>query len=176
MMTTARDIISGAYRRLGLLPLGADLDPDRAAAGLAAYNDMLSAWAADGIFPGGPNPPIQIADGAFSGGDFLDGVMTDTAGTYPPYGPGDTATPPAPAALVSSLGDAFPFLPQFAEGAKAILAVELASASGIEAQPSTQKRAQKAFAALLAYYVIAPGAGQDTGLTWMPSLRRYSFR
>ena len=26
-MTTARDIIAGAYRRLGLLPLGADLDP-----------------------------------------------------------------------------------------------------------------------------------------------------
>ena len=26
-MTTARDIITGAYQRLGLLPLGADLDP-----------------------------------------------------------------------------------------------------------------------------------------------------
>ncbi len=54
-MTTARDIISGAYYRLGLLPLGADLDPERAGAGLSAYNDMLDAWAADGIFPGGPN-------------------------------------------------------------------------------------------------------------------------
>jgi hypothetical protein len=62
------------------------------------------------------------------------------------------------------------------EGAKAILAVELASASGVEAQPSTQKRAQKAYAALLAYYVIAPRASQDTGLTWMPGLRRYGFR
>ena len=51
-MTTALDIIAGAYQRLGLLPLGADLDPGRAAAGLAAYNDMLNAWAADGIFPG----------------------------------------------------------------------------------------------------------------------------
>jgi hypothetical protein len=153
MMTAARDIISGAYRRLGLLPLGADLDPERAAAGLAAYNDMLNAWAADGIFPGGPNPPVQHTDGT-----------------------GDIPAPPAPAPLAFSLGDAFPFLPQFTEGAKAILAMELASASGIEAQPSTQKRAQKAYAALLAYYVIAPGAGQDIGLTWMPSLRRYGFR
>ena len=50
-MTTARDIISGAYCRLGLLPLGADLDPERAQAGLSAYNDMLDAWAADGSFP-----------------------------------------------------------------------------------------------------------------------------
>jgi hypothetical protein len=175
MMTTARDVISGAYQRLGLLPLGADLDPDRAAAGLAMYNDMLNAWAMDGIFPGGPNPPIQTAGGLFTDA-FIDGVTADMAGTFPPFGPGDTSTPPVPAAFSFGLDDAFPLLPQFAEGAKAILAAELASASGIEAQPSTQKRAQKAYAALLAYFVIAPRAGQDTGLTWMPSLRRYGFR
>ncbi len=173
-MTTARDIISGAYRRLGLLPLGADLDPDRANAGLCAYNDMLNAWAADGIFPGGPYPPIQQTDG-ISGGGFIDG-NTANAGGYPPYGPGDASTPPAPVALAFGLNDAFPLLPQFEEGAKAILAVELASASGIEALPSTQKRAQRAHQALLAYYVVAPRAGQDIGLTWMPSLRRYGFR
>jgi hypothetical protein len=139
-MTTARDIIAGAYQRLGLLPLGADLDPGRAAAGLAAYNDMLNAWAADGIFPGGPSAP--------------------SSGT----------------ALSYSLDDAFPLAPQFVEGAKALLAVELAPQSGIEPQPSLQERARKSRAALLAYYVIAPNAGQDTGLTWTPSLRRYGFR
>ncbi len=175
-MATARDIVAGAYRRLGLLPLGADLDPGRAEAGLAAYNDMLNAWAADGIFPGGPYPPIQQTDGFDASGDFIDDDVSDTAGAYPPYGPSDTATPPASAALSFSLDDAFPLLPQFVEGAKAILAVELASASGIEASASTQKRAEKAYAALLAYYVIAPRAGQDIGLTWMPSLRRYGFR
>ena len=175
-MTTARDIIAGAYQRLGLLPLGADLDPDRTAAGLAAYNDMLNAWAADGIFPGGPYPPSQDQDGLIFAGDFIDGVVTDTAGTYPPYGPSDSSAPSASAALSYSLDDAFPLLPQFVEGAKAILAVELASASGMEPLPSTQKRAEKAYAALLAYYVIAPRAGQDIGLTWMPSLRRYGFR
>jgi hypothetical protein len=148
-MATARDVIAGAYRRLGLLPLGSDLDPGRAEAGLAAYNDMLNAWAADGLFPGGPNPPSQ---------DLNDFFFT------------------APATLSFGLDDAFPFLPQFVEGAKALLAVELASASGIEALASTQKRAEKAYAALLAYYVIAPRAGQDIGLTWMPSLRRYGFR
>ncbi len=62
-MTIARDIITGAYQRLGLLPLGANLDPDRAAAGLATYNDMLNAWGANGIFPGGPHPAIHHADG-----------------------------------------------------------------------------------------------------------------
>jgi hypothetical protein len=139
-MTTALDIIAGAYQRLGLLPLGADLDPDRAAAGLAAYNDMLNAWAADGIFPGEPSAPSSGS------------------------------------ALSYSLDDAFPLAPQFVEGAKALLAVELAPQSGIEPQPSLQERAQKSLRALLAYYVIAPDAGQDTGLTWMPSLRRYGLR
>jgi hypothetical protein len=175
-MITARDIIAGAYRRLGLLPLGSDLDPERAAAGLATYNDMLNAWAADGIFPGGPNPPLPETDGIYLSGDFINGDVTDCSGAYPPYGPGGTATPPHPAPLSYGLNDPFPLLSQFIEGAKAILAVELASASGIEAQASTQKRAQKAYAALLAYYVIAPQASQDTGLTWMPSLRRYGFR
>ena len=139
-MTTARDIIVGAYQRLGLLPLGSDLDPDRTAAGLAAYNDMLNAWAADGIFPGGPSAPSSGS------------------------------------ALSYSLDDAFPFAPQFVEGAKALLAVELAPQSGIEPLASTQRHAEKAYAALLAYHVIAPAADQDTGLTWMPSLRRYGLR
>jgi hypothetical protein len=173
-MTTARDIIAGAYQRLGLLPLGSDLDPDRTAAGLAAYNGMLNAWAADGIFPGGPNAPSLGLDD--HKGDLINGAVTGSPGAYPPYGPSDTSTPPAPAALSFGLDDAFPFLAQFDEGAKAILAVELASASGIEPLPSTQKRAEKAYAALLAYYVVAPRAGQDIGLTWMPSLRRYGFR
>lgn len=175
-MTTARDIIAGAYQRLGLLPLGADLDPDRAAAGLATYNDMLNAWAADGVFPGGPYPPIQQTDGFYADGDFIDGSIEITGGAYPPYGPSDSSTPPGGAALSYGLDDDFPFAPQFVEGTKALLALELAPQSGLEPQPSLQKRAQKARDALLAYYVIAPNAGQDTGVTWMPSLRRYGFR
>ncbi len=175
-MASARDIITGAYHRLGLLPLGSNLDPGRAEAGLAAYNDMLNAWAADGIFPGGPNPPSQDLDDVFFTSDSNDDVISGAAGAYPPYGPSDAATPPAAAAQSFGLNDAFPLPSQFVEGAKAILAVELASASGIEALASTQKRAQKAYAALLAYYVVAPRAGQDIGLTWMPSLRRYGFR
>jgi hypothetical protein len=175
-MTTARDIIAGAYRRLGLLPLGADLDPGRAAAGLAMYNDMLNAWAADGVFPGGPSLPTQNTDGVFLGDDFIDGNVMDSAGGYPPYGPSDTSSPPNPAPLSYGFDDAFPFLAQFLEGAKAMLAVELASGSGVEPLPSLQKRAQNAYQALLAYYVVAPQASQDIGLTWSPSLRRYGFR
>ncbi len=97
-------------------------------------------------------------------------------GGFPPYGPSDASTPPNPAPLSPSLNASFPFPASFVEGAKALLAVELASASGMEPLPSTQKRARTAYAAMLAYYVVSPRAGQDTGLAWMPSLRRYGFR
>ncbi|MFT4078685.1 hypothetical protein [Rhodomicrobium sp.] len=129
-MTTARDVITGAYRRLGLLPLGANLDPARAVAGLQAYGGMLAAWAADGIVAGNVTP--ETAD----------------------------------------LDDDFPLPPCFVEGAKALLAVELASESGIEAQPSIQSRAKKAYAAMLAAFVAAPEASQDRALTALPSQRR----
>jgi hypothetical protein len=170
-MATGRDIITGAYRKLGLLPLGANLDPDRAVAGLAAYNDMLNAWAADGIVPEAPYPPAA-ADPV--GGDFINGGVGGVA--YPPYGPGDASTPSPASALSLTFDDPFPFPAQFEEGAKAMLAVELASQSGIEPLPSIEKRARKAHEALLAYFVIAPRAGQDKAVTWMPSLRRNSSR
>ena len=94
-MTTARDIIAGAYRRLGLLPLGSDLDPDRAAAGLCAYNDMMNAWAADGIFPGGPTPRFGNRRLLFQR-RFYQWRHGADAGAYPPYGPSDTSRPPNP--------------------------------------------------------------------------------
>jgi hypothetical protein len=175
-MTTARDIVAGAYYRLGLLPLGAGIDPDRAAAGLSAYNDMLDAWAADGIFPGGPCPPVAETDGIVPSGDFAGGDIVGSAGGFPPYGPSDASTPPNLEPLSQNLNSQFPFPASFVEGAKALLAVELAPASGLEPLPSTQKRARTAYTAMLAYYVVSPRAGHDTGLAWMPSLRRYGFR
>ncbi len=142
-MTVARDIITGAYRRLGLLPLGADLDPERTAAGLSAYNDMLNAWAADGIFPGGPYPPIQQADGFNASGDFIDGSIALTGGAYPPFGPSDTSTPPSGSELSYGLDDAFPFLPQFIAGAKAMLAVELARRAESNRSPRSRNAPRK---------------------------------
>jgi hypothetical protein len=173
-MTTTRDIVAGAYRKLGLLPLGANLDPDRTAAGLAAYNGMLNAWAAEGIFPGAPPPPLQPFGDENVCGNFINGGGPSSAAGFPPYGPSDGSAPPSSAALSFGLDDPFPFPAAFVEGAKAMLAVELAPESGIEPQPSIQNRAEKARQAMLAYYVIAPRAGQDP--TWMPSLHRLRLR
>jgi hypothetical protein len=137
---------------------------------------MLNAWAADGIFPGGPAEPSVETDGVFVSSDFGDGDIAELSGSFPPYGPNDASSAPNPSTLDEDLSDTFPFPVTFAEGAKALLAVELASASGLEPLPSTQKRAQTAYMAMLAYYVVSPRAGQDLGLAWAPSLRRYGFR
>jgi hypothetical protein len=78
--------------------------------------------------------------------------------------------------LSYQLTDPFPFASQFVEGAKDILASILAAESGLEPLPSVQQRARDAKRALLAFYVIAPNAGQDPGAVWDPSERRYGFR
>jgi len=131
-MATMRDVITGAYARLGLLPLGQNLDPDRAAAGLAALNDLFASWTAQGVAIGIPSS-LQLSDD-------------------------------------------FPLDPQHLQGVKAMLAVQLASNSGIEALASVQREAKRSWDAILAQYVTAPNADRDDGLTWLPSLRRYGFR
>tara|TARA_R110002020_G_scaffold91693_2_gene222621 strand:+ start:3272 stop:3976 length:705 start_codon:yes stop_codon:yes gene_type:complete len=47
-MTTARDIIKSALRKIQVLGKGASLDSDEAQDGLEALNDMLAIWSAEG--------------------------------------------------------------------------------------------------------------------------------
>lgn len=48
-MTTVRDIIETALRHIGVVALDDPMNADEAAGGLTAFNNMLSAWALDGI-------------------------------------------------------------------------------------------------------------------------------
>ena len=48
-MTTVRDIVEGSLRLIGVVALDEAATADEAATGLVAYNDMISAWALDGI-------------------------------------------------------------------------------------------------------------------------------
>lgn len=127
-MATVRDVVQGAYARLGLLPLGQNLDPDRAIQGLEAFSDMLSSWEAHGL----------------------------DIGFLSPLG----------------LSDDFPLDARHVQGVKALLAVQLASNSGVEALPAVQNEAKRGWNAILAQYIPAPEADQDRGLTCLPSQRR----
>ncbi|MGO9172004.1 MAG: hypothetical protein ACLP7P_08580 [Rhodomicrobium sp.] len=163
-MGTVRDAIVSAYRRLGLLAPGEDLDPNRALAGLEMFNDMLASFQAEGsTIPA----PASLAPGSFD-----NAFINDAFGcvTTPETGVAQNLTPPY------GLNDAFPMALQFRQSVVAMLAVQVASESGIEAPATVQRAAAKGWKAILAYYVQAPDAQQDPGLTWMPSLRRYGFR
>jgi hypothetical protein len=48
-MSTVRDLIDRAYRRIGEIGFGQALTPERADHGLNCLNDMCSGWAADGV-------------------------------------------------------------------------------------------------------------------------------
>jgi hypothetical protein len=131
-MTTMRDVVAGAYRRLGLVPLGQNLDAARAAAGMEALNDLIASWAAQGIAIG--------------------------------------------VALPLSLSDNWPLDPMHVQGVKAILAVALASNSGIEASPSVQREAKAGWTTLASQYLATPEAAEDQGLIWLSSLRRQGLQ
>jgi hypothetical protein len=48
-MTTVRDIIQTAFRDIGVVAQDDAMTDDQGAAGLTKFNNMLSAWALDGI-------------------------------------------------------------------------------------------------------------------------------
>lgn len=48
-MTTVRDIVERAHRKIGVAPLDEPLTAEMADNGLDAFNEMLSAWVLDGI-------------------------------------------------------------------------------------------------------------------------------
>jgi hypothetical protein len=163
-MSTVQDLITVAYRRLGLIPPGDTLDVDRALAGLELFNDMIASWQSEGSTIAAP---AALAVGSFDTAFINDGIGTQTV---PETGVAmDLAAPYA-------LTDPFPMDPMFFRGVAAMLAVDLAPENGIEATATLQKQAEKAWHAILAYYIQAPDAQTDPALAWAPSLRRYGFR
>jgi hypothetical protein len=147
MTATVRDIVTAAYRRLGLVTPGEDLDADRALAGLELFNDLIASLQAEGSTAAAP---------ANLGSDTIAeaGVAQDLT---PPY----------------ALNDAFPMDASLARGIKALLATAIAPEAGMEAPATVQREAERGRKAILAAYIAAPAAQQDAALTWAPSLRRH---
>ncbi len=163
-MATVRDVIAGAYRRLGLLAPGEDIDPDRVMAGLEMFNDLLASLQAEGS----TDPaPVALSAGNFDSGLTNDGIGSQST---PETGIAMDLTPPY------GLNDMFPLADKHVQGVKALLAVQLAPECGQEASATIQRAAERGRKLIIADYVKAPASQQDPGLTWMPSLRRYGFR
>ena len=48
-MTTVRDVIERAYRKIGVVAMDEPMDAEQGSAGLSAFNEMVSAWALSGV-------------------------------------------------------------------------------------------------------------------------------
>lgn len=48
-MTTVRDIIERAYRKIGVVAIDEPMSAEQASEGLSAFNEMVSAWALAGV-------------------------------------------------------------------------------------------------------------------------------
>lgn len=72
-----------------------------------------------------------------------------------------------------TLDDSFPFGAQHVQAAKALLAVQLAPASGVDVPTAVEREANRGWNALLAGVTGAPEAKSDLALTHLPSQRRH---
>src|SRR5271165_3236850 len=157
-MTTVRDVITGAFGRLGLLPVNTTLDPDRAALGLTIFTDLVNELQAEGVAVSGPIAPnAQYAAPAQN--------------NFIPGGPFNSTTPFPDNPQTFTLASPFPFPSWAVNGFKNMLAVQLADDTGVEADPRLEKRAAKAHAAMLAYFLEAPLSQFDYAITKTPSHR-----
>lgn len=157
-MASVREIISDAYSRLGLLAVGQNLDPDRAAEGLRYYNNLINELAMEGIAPGGPAAPKAH-------------YLGTPQNTFPPHGPDNTVTPLIDSPLTAALAGTFPFPSFFISGFKSLLALEISDGAGVEPGNLTIAKAKQCRSALLSYYIVSPVASVDQALTRMPSER-----
>jgi hypothetical protein len=50
-MATVQDIVTRAYRKIGIVAIDEDLNADMAQEGLDAFNEMVMAWELQGVVP-----------------------------------------------------------------------------------------------------------------------------
>jgi hypothetical protein len=156
MTILCSDIVVGAYRRLGLLPLGMTLTTDRANEGITAFNDVLYALQSEAT-----TEPTPLA---LSGGDVINGAYSSAAST-PNLGILYDLTMP----YVSS--SVFPLDAQYSSGMKALTAMELADLNGMQVPKHVQQAAGKCRRMLLGDYIRPILAQQDPIFPLMPSMR-----
>ncbi len=89
-MTTARDIVKGALKSIGVTAGDEEPSAEDMADGLTSLNDMIASWAMKGIHTGAPilaeNDPFPFEDGHVAGVKAMlaEYVADDYGKTVPP--------------------------------------------------------------------------------------------
>lgn len=183
-MATATEIVQRAFRRLALFDAtesasGADLED-----GLAALNEMISSWAADGLATADQTLEATVTSGDPAIADLEStsdlavgmyvtgsGIPSSTLVKSIDSGSKITLTKDATASgsEVELTFTALPFDAKLEAGVVAMLAVRLSEDYGKPPGPVLLRDAERGESQLRAAFLHVPKAGFDLGLTRMPS-------
>jgi hypothetical protein len=187
-MATAQEIVDRACKRIGLFDAvdsvsGADLQQ-----GLAALNEMISSWAADGLATADKTETARVTDGDtvvreidvsklaigmfVSGAGIQAGTVIDQIGTPNSIVLSQAAT--ASGAEVSLTFTALPFDASLERATVALLAVRLAEDYGKTPGPILLRDADRGEKQLQAAFLHVPRAQFDIALTRTPSQRYWT--
>jgi hypothetical protein len=182
-MATAQEIVTRAFKRLSLIEANESVSGADLADGLAALNEMISSWAADGLATGD-----QALTGAIVSGDATVSELETTADLAIGMFVSGTGIPastliksidgPTKVTLnqnATSTGSfsltftALPFDASLEAGVVALLAVRLAEDYGKTPGPILMRDADRGEKQLQAAFLHVPKARFDTALTRTPS-------
>lgn len=187
-MASAEQIVGRAFKRLGLIEANESVSGADLADGLAALNEMISSWAADGLATADQTETGRVTDGDtvvreidvsklaigmfVSGTGIPAGTVIDQIGTPNSIILSQAAT--ASGAEVSLTFTALPFDASLERATVALLAVRVAEDYGKTPGPVLLADADRGEKQLQAAFLNVPRAQFDIALTRTPSQRYWT--
>lgn len=188
-MASAQEIVDRAFRRLAIIGTGESVAPADLQTGLAALNEMISSWAADGLATADQTLTGRVTSGdtvvqeidvsKLALGMFVTGTGIPSGAVITAIGTPDHITlsiaATADGAEVSLTFTALPFDASLEAGVVALLAVRLAEDYGKTPGPILARDADRGEKQLQAAFLSVPRSTFDLGLTRTPSQRRVEY-
>lgn len=182
-MATAEHIVTRALKRIGNVAAGASVPPADLQDGLAALNEMISSWAADGLATADQTFQASVVSGdavlselestaKLAVGMFVNGIGIASGAAIKSIDSPSRVTMTQPATSTGSFALSFTALPFDASqeaGVVAMLAVRLAEDYGKTPGPVLLRDANRGEERLRAAFTHVPRASFDTALTRTPS-------
>lgn len=182
-MATADEIVTRALRRIGIVSVGASPSQEDLSDGLAALNELISSWAADGLATADQSLEASVVSGdaalrelestsKLAVGMFVIGTGMPSSVQIKSI---DSPTQVTLTADATSTGSytlnftALPFDASLEGGVVAMLAVRLAEDYGKTPGPVLLRDADRGERQLEAAFMHVPRAVFDPGLTRTPS-------
>ncbi len=182
-MATAEQIVTRALKRISNVAPGESPPPADLQDGLAALNEMISSWAADGLATADQTLQASVVSGdpalrelestsKLAIGMFVNGIGIPSGAAIKSIDSSSQVTMTQPATSTGSFSlsiTALPFDASHEAGVVAMLAVRLSEDYGKTPGPVLLRDADRGEERLRAAFTYVPRASFDTALTRTPS-------